>query len=50
MARDVTGVLVAFITLAGISVAILRGSQFATAFQGFANGFATMTKAATATG
>lgn len=50
MGRDITGVLMAFIALAGISVAILRGAAAAQLFTGFANGFATMTKAATATG
>lgn len=46
--RDIFGILTAFITLAGVSVAIVHGSQTATMFAGFANGFATMTKAATA--
>lgn len=50
MARDAFGVLTGFLVLAGISVAILRGAQAAQLFTGFANGFATMTKAATATG
>lgn len=50
MVRDIAGVLTAFLVLAGVSVAALRGSGTAQLFKGFADGFSEMTKAATATG
>lgn len=48
--RELASVVTAFIVLAGISVAILRGGQTAGIIQASSNGFANVLKAATATG
>lgn len=50
LARDLFGLLTAFLVLSGISVAVLRGDKAAALFKGFADGFSEMEKSATATG
>lgn len=50
MTKDVVGVLVAIIVLAGISVAVASGSNTASVLGSAANGFASVIRAATLKG
>jgi uncharacterized iron-regulated membrane protein len=48
--REIIGLLMAFLALAGLSMAIVNGDKTAAVMTSFANGFSTMVKASTLQG